>query len=217
VKIRCVRADSGFFADGLRTFLELKQLPYIVDARLAGAVKRSCMGLQEWTALDENYAVGEVSLQLHGWQTKRRFVVLRERVRAGKAAVGRMLIEVPGYTDRIFVTNRTESAEVIRRDYNGRACIEQRIEELKNDLSAGGCCVREFHGTESAFLAGAVRLQPAQPRPTPDRSGPALPPTRHLARLSARCGRRSRLGRQTNRPQTFHGLRWPHQAQAPVG
>jgi len=111
------------------------------------------MGLQEWTALDENYAVGEIWLQLHGWQTKRRFVVLRERVREGKSAVGRMLIEVPGYTYRIFVTNRTESAEVIWRDYNGRACIEQRIEELKHDLSAGGFCVREFFGTESAFLA----------------------------------------------------------------
>jgi len=79
--------------------------------------------------------------------------VLRERVREGKPAVGRMLIEVPGYTYRIFVTNLTESAEVIWRDYNGRACIEQRIDELKNDLSAGGFCVREFFGTESAFLA----------------------------------------------------------------
>lgn len=153
LKIVCVRADSGFFADELLTFLELKQLSYIVVARLTGAVKRNCAGLKEWTALDENYAVGEVWLQLQGWTTKRRFVVLRERVREGKSAVGRMLIEVPGYTYRIFVTNRTESAEVIWRDYNGRACIEQRIEELKNDLSAGGFCVREFHGTESAFLA----------------------------------------------------------------
>ena len=32
------------------------------------------------------------------------------------------------------------------------ARIEQRIEELKNDLAAGGFCVREFFGTESAFL-----------------------------------------------------------------
>ena len=153
LKLVCVRADSGFFADELLAFLELKQLPYIVVARLTWAVKRSCAGLKEWTAFDENYAVGEVWLQLHGWQAKRRFVVLRERVREGRPAVGRRLIEVPGYTYRIFVTNRTESAEVIWRDYNGRACIEQRIEELKNDLSAGGFCVREFFGTESAFLA----------------------------------------------------------------
>jgi len=82
-----------------------------------------------------------------------RFVVLSERVREGKSAVGRVLLDVPGYTYRIFVTNRTESAVIIWRDYSGRACIEQRIEELKNDLSAGGFCVRAFFGTESAFLA----------------------------------------------------------------
>jgi len=80
-------------------------------------------------------------------------VVLRERVREGKSAVGRVLLDVPGYTYRIFVTNRSESAVIIWRDYNGRACIEQHIEKLKNDLSAGGFCVREFFGTESAFLA----------------------------------------------------------------
>jgi hypothetical protein len=51
------------------------------------------------------------------------------------------------------VTNRTDALEVIWREYSGRACIEQRIEELKNDLAAGGFCVREFFGTEAAFLA----------------------------------------------------------------
>jgi hypothetical protein len=152
LKIACVRADSGFFENGLLTFLEEKKLPYIVVARMTGAVKRSCVGLTKWTALDENYAVGEIWIQLHGWTTQRRFVVLRERVVEGKSAVGRLLLDVPGYTYRIFVTNRSDSAEIIWRDYNGRACIEQHIETIKNDLSAGGFCVREFYGTESAFL-----------------------------------------------------------------
>ena len=53
LKIVCVRADSGFFADELLTFLELKQLSYIVVARLTGAVKRNCAGLWRppWRAL----------------------------------------------------------------------------------------------------------------------------------------------------------------------
>jgi hypothetical protein len=153
LKLACVRADSGFFADGLLTFLEDKKLFYIVVARLTRSLRDQCAGLREWRALDENFSVGEIRLQLHGWTRERRFVVLRERVREGKAAVGRRLLDVPGYTYRIFVTNRSDSAEVIWRAYNGRACIEQRIEELKNDLSASGFCVREFYGTESAFLA----------------------------------------------------------------
>jgi len=69
MKIACVRAGSGFFDDEVLTFLEGEKLPYIVVARLTAAVKRSCEGLTEWTALDENYAVGEVWIQLHGWTT----------------------------------------------------------------------------------------------------------------------------------------------------
>lgn len=152
LKIACVRADSGFCENAFLLFLEQMKLPYIVVARMTASIRARCTGLTEWTALDQNYAVGEVWLKLHGWPVARRFVVLRERVREGKSAVGRRLIDVPGYTFRIFVTNRSESAEIIWRDYNGRACIEQRIEELKNDLAADGFCVREFFGTESAFL-----------------------------------------------------------------
>jgi len=37
--------------------------------------------------------------------------------------------------------------------YNQRACIEQHIEELKNDLQADGFCMQDFYATESAFLA----------------------------------------------------------------
>jgi hypothetical protein len=152
-KIRCVRADSGFFDHKLFTFLEQGGYPYIVVARMTASLKRQCAGLSAWTAVDENFEIAEICLQLHGWNEPRRFVVVRERVREGKEAVGRMLLEVPGYTYRVFVTNRTEPAQIIWREYNGRACVEQRIEELKNDLSADGFCVREFFGTESAFLA----------------------------------------------------------------
>jgi len=155
LKVRCVRADSGFFADDFLAFLESRALSYVVVARLTSAVKRGCVGLPDsaWTKVDENYSVGEISLQLQGWAKARRFIVVREQVRDDKAAVGRLLLDVPGYTYRVFVTNRSDAGAVIWRDYNGRACVEQRIEELKNDLSAGGFCVREFFGTEAAFLS----------------------------------------------------------------
>ena len=39
------------------------------------------------------------------------------------------------------------------RDYNQRACIEQRIEELKNDLAADGFCLKQFFATEAACLS----------------------------------------------------------------
>jgi len=60
--------------------------------------------------------VSEFSTQLCGWRKSRRFVVLRERIRESKAAVGRKFLDVPGYTFRIFVTDRSEDALVLWRD-----------------------------------------------------------------------------------------------------
>lgn len=150
-KIRLLRADSGFFDDLLLLFLEQRRLPYIVVARLTQWVKRAAQRVEHWTPLDDHFATGEFRLQLHGWTTERRFVVLRERVREDRDSVGRKLIDVPGYTFRIFVTSCQEAPEEIWRDYNRRADMENRIAELKRDLGADGFCLKEFFATEAAF------------------------------------------------------------------
>ena len=104
-----------------------------------------------WRALDQHYAVGEFSLQLWGWNRPRRFVVIREQLRAERASLGRKLLDVPGYTFRVFVTNFALPPEEIWRDYNRRADMENRIAELKHDLAADDFCLREFFATEAAF------------------------------------------------------------------
>jgi hypothetical protein len=125
----------------------------VIVARMTSTLKRQCAGVQAWTALDELHDAGEFTVQLFGWSQARRFVVVRERVREEKAAVGHKLLDVPGYTFRVWVTNRSEGAVALWRDYNGRACVEQRIEELKHDLAADGFCLHPFFATEAAFLA----------------------------------------------------------------
>ena len=151
--IRLLRADSGFFEDRLLSFLEQRRLPYIVVARLTLWVKRAAQRVEQWTILDENFAVGEFRLKLYGWQVERRFVVVRERVREGCDSLGRKLIDVPGYTFRVFVTSSTQAAEEVWRDYNRRADVENRIAELKHDLGADGFCLKPFFATEAAFRA----------------------------------------------------------------
>jgi len=152
-KIRRLRADSGFFEDQLLSFLEQRRLPYIVVARLTKWVKRSARAVEQWREVDANFAVGEFRLRLHGWNVERRFVALRERVREGRDSVGRKLIDVPGYTFRVFVTSCPDAPEEIWRDYNRRADMENRIAELKHDLGADGFCLQEFFATEAAFRA----------------------------------------------------------------
>ena len=96
-KIRVVRADSGFFDDKLLSFLEQRLLPYIVVARLTPWIKRAAQRVETWKALDESYSVGEFRVALLGWQTQRRFVVVRELLREDRSSVGRKLLQVPGY------------------------------------------------------------------------------------------------------------------------
>jgi Transposase DDE domain group 1 len=152
-RIRRVRADAGFFAEELLRYLECQNLPYIVVARLTPWLKREAARVHQWRELDATYAVGEFQLQLLGWDRARRFVVVREQIQERKPSLGRKLFEVPGYTFRLFVTSLTDSPEEVWRDYNQRACMEQRIEELKSDLAADDFCLKEFFATEAAFLA----------------------------------------------------------------
>ena len=90
-------------------------------------------------------------MKLLGWDRPSRFVVMREQLRVEHASLGRKLLEVPGYTFRLFVTNLALPEEEIWRDYNRRADMENRIAELKHDLAADDFCLREFFATEAAF------------------------------------------------------------------
>jgi hypothetical protein len=125
--LRTVRADSGFFDGGFLDFLEARALPYVVVARMTTTLQGHGAGIKDWTVIDEPHASGEFTVKLFGWSKERRFVVVRERVRETKAAVGRTLLDMPGYTFRIRVTHRSASPLALWRDYNGRACGEQRI------------------------------------------------------------------------------------------
>src|SRR6266853_1909125 len=149
--IRVVRADAGFFDQQLLGFLEQRGLSYIIVARLTLWLKREAARVTQWRALDEHYAVGEFSLQLFGWDRPRRFVVIRERLRAERPSLGRKLLDVPGYTFRVFVSNLALPPEELWRDYNHRADMENRIAELKHDLGADDFCMQEFFATEAAF------------------------------------------------------------------
>src|ERR1700692_2148971 len=120
VKIRLLRADSGFFDDKLLSFLEQRLLLYIVVAKLTPWVKRAAQRVEQWTLLDDDYAVGEFLLKLHGWREERRFVVISELVREGRNSLARKLIDLPAYTFRVFVPSCIGLPQEIWRDYNGR-------------------------------------------------------------------------------------------------
>jgi hypothetical protein len=151
IRIRCLRADSGFFDGKLMDFLEENSIPYLIVARRTHGIKPLLAALQNWERIDETFSSGEMTVQLQGWSVPRRIIVIRERLREAVSRRQPLLLDVPGYTHRLIVTNRTEDPLTLWRDYNGRASIEERIKELKHDLGADGFCMKKFFSTEAAF------------------------------------------------------------------
>ena len=112
-----MRADSGFFDQKLLSFLEEREVSYIVVARLSPQIKRQLCEVREWIAVEGGiYEISSFGMKLAGWDKESCFVVLRERIQEGKDAVGRKLIDVPGYTYRVWVTNRWAPVPEIWRD-----------------------------------------------------------------------------------------------------
>lgn len=148
-RIGLLRCDSGFCVGGFLDLVEAHDLEYIVVARLLATVKRQVAGLKDWLPIDGDTAVGEFMYQAHGWSKDRRVVVVRHRVKDLRQ--GRMLLEVPGYSYAVYVTNLTLPPLQVRALYQGRADSENRIKELLQDFAISGFVSQKFWATEAAF------------------------------------------------------------------
>jgi hypothetical protein len=148
-----VRADGGFFDQKLLTFLEDEQLPYIVVVRMHSNLQSAVHGVRQWRQVGPRHWVGEFELKMLKWKRARRFVVVKEQLPPSKPRKTLQLLDVPGFSFRVFVTNRTEQPEWLWRHYDKRAGIEPRFSEIKADLAADDFCLHSFFATEAALRA----------------------------------------------------------------
>jgi hypothetical protein len=159
-QIGLVRADSGFFVTAFLTALETRDVPYIIVARLTPVVRKLVIHRipeADWRSVARGIAVADITAALPAWHGQaRRFVCLRQALTERPDASGRQLIECPGYTYRVVVTSVPYAAEVVTRMYAGRADSENRIKELKEDLSLDTFCLQSFDATDAAFRTGCV-------------------------------------------------------------
>jgi hypothetical protein len=159
-RIGLVRADAGFFEKRLLEYLESQELPYIIVARLTAVVRKLVIHQipsTAWRVVARGVEVADLEVSLPNWRSmKRRFVCLRQEIFERPEARGRRLIDCPGYTYRVMVTSVPYAAEVVSRMYGGRADSENRIKELKEDLSLDTFCLKSFDATDAAFRMGCV-------------------------------------------------------------
>ena len=110
-----------------------------------------------WRTVARGIEVADLEVSLPNWKNvKRRFVCLRQEISERPQASGRRLIDCPGYTYRVMVTSVPYGAEIVTRMYAGRADSENRIKELKEDLSLDTFCLKPFNATDAAFRMGGV-------------------------------------------------------------
>jgi hypothetical protein len=154
VRVRLVRADSGFCHNPWLELLEQKQLPYIVVARLYRPVQRLLTKETIWKPTEvPGTQVAEVMHQQEGWSTARRLILIRHQLQEKKRPSGKRLIECPGWGYQALVTSLAFFVKPIDvwRDYNGRAGTENVIKELDAHFGLPQLCLKNFWSTEAAL------------------------------------------------------------------
>jgi hypothetical protein len=98
LRLRGVRADSGFCLPDLLALWEQLCLPYVVAAQLSQPIQRLLRGDLVWTKTEvPGTEVAEVMYQSLNWPQPRRVVLLRHRLADKDRAGGKKLLDVPGY------------------------------------------------------------------------------------------------------------------------
>jgi hypothetical protein len=144
-----LRADGGFIDPDLYLLLEEFRVEYAIRMRLSSLLKREFdtrLGTTTARALerrpDEHWEFfAELTHRSKTWPVARRHI-LKVQYDPHEAGVQRYVI----------ITNSRRSARRVWRFYNGRGQCEQRIDELKNQLSGDrfSCCT---------FAANDLKLQ----------------------------------------------------------
>jgi hypothetical protein len=154
IRLRMVRADSGFCGAPWLALLESQNLHYIVVARLLKPLQRLCRKETIWQRSEvPGTEVAEVWHEEIGWGKPRRLILIRHRVAEKKRPGGKKLLEVEGYTFQALVTNLPQSVRPIAvwRDYNGRAGCEGVIKQLDMDFALDKLCLKKFFASEAAM------------------------------------------------------------------
>jgi hypothetical protein len=154
VRLRVVRADSGFCLAEWLDLLEQQKLRYIVVARLLKPLQRLLKKELLWTPSEvPGTDVAEVWHQEINWAQPRRVILIRHRIAEKARPGGKPLLDCPGYLFQALVTNLPASVRPIAvwRDYNGRAGCEDVIKQLDADFALPKLCLKKFWSTEAAL------------------------------------------------------------------
>jgi hypothetical protein len=126
------RADAGFGYDPVLRKLEEHASQYAVVARLTAPVKRM-LGSLNYERVNARWECAEGEYRSHGWPKARRIVAARRLIEDHDAQG--TLFTMGRYLYRAWVTNLELTPSGVWHFYDGRAEIEPRIRELREDFA----------------------------------------------------------------------------------
>ena len=148
-----VRADAGFGFDPVLQLLEQRPAQYAVVARLTTALKRLLSGLR-YHRLNGRWEIAEFEHRLSGWPCARRCVVARRKIEESEPEP--TLFALDRYLYRAWFTNLPLTPAGVWNFYEGRAAMEPRIRELREDYALRKIPTRAF--AANALYLEVVRL-----------------------------------------------------------
>jgi len=126
------RADAGFGYEPVLRELENLGAQYAVVARLTSPLKRLFPGLS-YEPANARWELAEMEYRAHGWSNARRLVVARRFIEQEDEQT--TLFTTGRYLYRGWTTNLDLSPVAVWRFYEGRAAMEPRIRELREDFA----------------------------------------------------------------------------------
>lgn len=147
------RADAGFYNDAFFLELEDREVHYAVVAKVYPPLKRLLPGIS-YHRVNSVWEMGECEYRAHPWREARRHVVARRLIEDSEATP--TLFTLGRYQYRCWVTNMGLTPAGVQHFYDGRATIEIRIRELREDFALANVPTRAF--ASNALYLEIVRL-----------------------------------------------------------
>ena len=144
-----VRADAGFGYGPVLDMLEARPAQYAVVARMIPSLKRALKGLR-YEAMNPRWEIAEFEHHPHDWPHARRCIVARRLIEDTDPEP--TLFTLERYAYRAWHTNLPLTAAGVWHFYDGRAGMEPRIREIREDLA-----LRKI--PTSAFAANALYME----------------------------------------------------------
>jgi hypothetical protein len=148
-----VRADAGFGYGPVLDMLEARAAQYAVVARMIPSLKHELRGLA-YERMNPSWEIAEFEHRPHDWSQTRRCIVARRRIEETDPEP--TLFTLERYAYRAWHTNLELTPAGVWHFYDGRASMERRIREIREDYALGKIPTRAF--AANALYLEVIRL-----------------------------------------------------------